>query len=200
MFSLNEFALSSESSDKNEEDIFLLKRIGAGDENALSSLYDKYSQLLYSLTLRILRSVDDSEDILHNIFLEMWNKPEAYKPTKGSFYAWFIALTRNHALARKQSMGVQKQHHPGEINQISLHTGFGHKEFSVTPLVKEKRDLILSTMKQLSKEEQQALVLAYYEGYSQLEIAGMIKLPADVIKFRIDDSLTTISSHIRGKM
>ena len=199
MSPLNEFALTSETPALNEEDLAFLKRIRDGDEAALSSLYDKYSHLLYSLSMRILRSVDDAEDILHDVFLELWNKSDTYQSTKGSFYAWLIALTRNRALARKRSMGIQKQHHPDDINKISLHTEFGHKELSVTPLVNEKRNLISGTMKQLSKEERQALALAYYEGYSQSEIAEMVKLPVDVIKFRIDDALTTISSVCRRR-
>jgi RNA polymerase sigma-70 factor (ECF subfamily) len=195
----DEFNLASESSNQNDEDITLLKGIISRDEHSFSSLYDKYAQLLYTLAMRIIRSVDDSEDIIHDVFIEIWNKPNAYQPTMGSFYSWIVGLTRSMSLARRHSKGIQKQHHLTAISTISFHTEILNNDSSATRLIDEKRILLSKTLTLLNDEEKQALVLAYYEGYKQSEIAVLLKLPANVIKFRIDDALSTISSDMRAK-
>jgi len=196
----NEFASSTESSDRNEEDIVLLKRISDGDEFALSSLYDKYSQILYSLTMRILKSVNDAENIIHDIFLELWNKPNDYQSNKGNFFAWLIIMTRNRALTRKRSRGMHKQSHTAELNSLAFHTETHHAGASLSPLIDEYRDSVLGAINKLNGEEQQVLILAYYEGYSQSEIARIVNLPVDVIKFRIDDALRTVSSQLQRRL
>ncbi len=195
----NELAPPAESSGRNEEDIVLLKRIGDRDELALTSLYDKYSQILYSLTMRILKSVDDAEGIIHDIFLEVWNKPNDYQSNKGSFFSWLMNLTRNRALTRKRSRSIHKQSHTVELNSFSLHTETHHAGASSSPLIDEYRDTVLGAINKLNGEEQQVLILAYYEGYSQSEIGRIVNLTVDVIKFRIDDALRTISSQLQRR-
>jgi RNA polymerase sigma-70 factor (ECF subfamily) len=195
----NELAPPAESSGRNEEDILLLKRIGDRDELALTSLYDKYSKILYSLTMRILKSVDDAEGIIHDIFLEVWNKPNDYQSNKGSFFSWLMNMTRNRSLTRKRSRSMHKQSHMAELNSLSFHTETHHGGASSSSLIDEYRDSVLGAINKLNGEEQQVLILAYYEGYSQSEIGRIVNLPIDVIKFRIDDALRTISSQLQRR-
>src|SRR5437867_4221607 len=78
---------------RNEEDVDLLRRIVMGEESAMSELYDRYSGLLYTFGMRILRSERDVSDLLQEVFLQTWNKANAYEKGKGTVYTWLVTMT-----------------------------------------------------------------------------------------------------------
>src|SRR5690242_10143177 len=94
---------------RDAEDAALLKRISAGEEAALGDLYDRYGRILYGYVMKMLRSVEESQDIIQDVFLRVWNKAETYDAGKGSVYAWLVGMTRNRTIDRIRSKGFKRQ-------------------------------------------------------------------------------------------
>src|SRR5437016_1852780 len=92
-------------SQRDGEDAALLKRIAQGEEAALSELYNRYAQLLYSFGMRVLRTSGETEDLVQDVFLQAWNKAHTYETVKGSVYTWLVTMTRNRAIDRLRSKG-----------------------------------------------------------------------------------------------
>lgn len=185
---------------RNEKDIALLERIRNGDEVALSDMYDKYAQLFYSMVMRISRSVEDAEEIIHDIFVEIWNKPDQYKNSKTSFLAQIIEKIHRWAIARKREKGFSMHADQSDVHSTSLFTVSAPKTLSKGPIVNENRDTVIDVLRQLNIEEQQTVALVYYGGYKLSEIAETTKLPVDIVKFRLIDAVTTIKSSISEKI
>ena len=78
-----------------EEDAVLLARVQRGEEPAMASLFDRYSKLVYSVALRVLRDPAAAEDVLQEIFLQVWRSPEGFRATRGSLGGWLAVVARN---------------------------------------------------------------------------------------------------------
>jgi RNA polymerase sigma-70 factor (ECF subfamily) len=185
---------------RNEEDIALLERMRNCDETALSDMYDKYAQICYSTVMHMLRSVEDAEEIIHDIFLEIWNKPDRYKNNHTSFLAQILEKIHKWAIAKKRERGFPKHIDLNDVHSTSLFTLSTSRALSKVPIVNENRNAVINVLQQLNLEEQQTLTLAYYGGYKLSEIAETTRLPIDIIKFRLIDAVATIKSSISEKI
>src|SRR5437867_4189209 len=86
-----------------EEDVTILQRIVKGEESALADLYDRYGRILYTLGMRMLRSTSEAEDVVQDVFLQVWGKADYYQRSKGSVYTWLVTMMRNRAIDRMRS-------------------------------------------------------------------------------------------------
>src|SRR3974390_1179294 len=82
------------------DDLRLVARLRAGDQQALSVLYDRYSSVVYGVALRILQDTGTAEDLLQDIFLQLWRKPDAFDSSRGSLGAWLAVIARNRSIDR----------------------------------------------------------------------------------------------------
>src|SRR5215471_5496932 len=82
------------------DDMRLVARIRAGDQTALSELYDRYSGVVYGVALRILQDTGAAEDLLQDIFLQLWRRPDAFDSSRGSLTAWLAVIARHRAIDR----------------------------------------------------------------------------------------------------
>src|ERR1700760_4056151 len=81
-----------------EDDSVLLERVRRGDEGAMAALYDRYSKIVYSVSLRVLRDVPAAEDVLQEIFMQVWRNPGSFLETKGSLGGWLAVVARNRSI------------------------------------------------------------------------------------------------------
>jgi RNA polymerase sigma-70 factor (ECF subfamily) len=77
------------------DDNLLLSRIQRGDESAMATLFDRYSAVIYSVALRVLRDPAAAEDVLQDIFMQIWRKPDSFVPSRGSLTGWLAVVARN---------------------------------------------------------------------------------------------------------
>ncbi|HEX9829483.1 MAG TPA: sigma factor, partial [Bacteroidota bacterium] len=98
-----------EQTERNKQDLDLLSRIQRRDERALAALYDRYASLLYTMAVRIVSMSEEAEDILQEVFVQIWSKSNLYAKERGSVYSWIAALCRNKAIDRVRSKRY-KQH------------------------------------------------------------------------------------------
>jgi len=174
----------------HEDDGSVVARIARGEDSALSTLYDRYAVLMYTLGMRILRSVQDSEDLVQEVFTQVWTKAGSYQPERGSVYTWLVTMMRKRTLERLRTRGFRAAAQQLDLANPALYPGSGERG--------GHESIVTGALKQLDLDQQHVLSLAYYEGFSQSEIAGRLNIPVGAVKSRIRAALEKIRSKLKG--
>ena len=163
----------------------LLQRIAHGDESALVELYGRYARLLFAILLRVVKNRETAEDLLQELFLQIWSNASSFNASKGNAYSWLVTMARNRAIDRTRSKSFRSsRQETGDLDlDLMLH------ESGLTPLdalvAAELADLVRNALTRLTPEQREAIELAYYEGYSQSEIAERLNIPLGTAKTRM---------------
>lgn len=162
----------------------LLERIAQHDQAALSELYDRYARVLYALAFKILGSVEEAEEVVLDVFSQVWRTAERYDATRGRVDSWLFMLTRSRALDRLRALQRLTR---GVV--ASVDTQLLQSPLLCNPeedlLILERRAQVLVALGQLPQEQRQVLELAYYKGLTHVEIAVQTGKPLGTIKTRI---------------
>ena len=151
----------------------LVRRLSAGDHQALGEFYDRYAGLVNALALRILRDAADAEDVVQEVFVQVWRQASRFDPSRGAPEAWLCTVARTRALDRLRRR-VTRREEPSESAPVS----------TVAPKTEEGM-AVRKALEGLSADQRRALELAYYEGLTQSEIAKRLGEPLGTIKTRI---------------
>jgi RNA polymerase sigma-70 factor (ECF subfamily) len=163
------------------DDMRLVARIRAGDQSALSELYDRYSSVVYGVALRILQDTGAAEDLLQDIFLQLWRKPEAFDSSRGSLGGWLAVI------ARQRSIDKLRQRKPeSDIEDCVIASGTDLRDEIERSLVIDKVRVVMNEM---SPDQRTAMEMAYFEGLTHTEIAEKTGEPLGTIKTRIRSGL-----------
>jgi RNA polymerase sigma-70 factor (ECF subfamily) len=155
----------------------LLERLANGDKSALGALYDSHAGLVNGLALRILGDVAEAEDVVQEVFLQVWRQVERYEPGRGSPEAWLVTIARTRALDRLRRRAVRRE----EAEQAAP-----------APSLRPRPEEVLAVRKALlalSADQRRAVELAYYGGLTQAEIAEALGEPLGTIKTRIRSAM-----------
>jgi RNA polymerase sigma factor (sigma-70 family) len=155
----------------------LLRRIGERDEDALSALYDRYADRVYSFALHTLQNPALAEEVTQDTFLKIWYRPDVWDPTRGKFSSWLLTVTRYTAidLLRKE------QRRPTQIS-VPLETlPDGHAD----EIWQSDDEEIRSLIGQLPVEQAQAIEYTFFRGMTHSEIALALQLPLGTVKTRL---------------
>lgn len=167
-------------------DADLLALVGKGDRRAFGRLYDLSAPLLFTLLVRILNDREEAEDLLQEIYAEVWRKSARYDEQRGSPMAWLVTLTRSRAIDRLRARASRGHGLTDSLEEAPIVEMQGHDP---TPFDQhadaEIRTLVMKALVDLPSAQRQALELAYYEGLSHSEIAVRLKEPVGTIKTRI---------------
>lgn len=151
----------------------LIRQIATGDAEALASFYDLYAGLVNGLALRILRDVADAEDVVQEVFVQVWRQAGRFDPSRGSSAAWVCTMARTRALDRLRRRTSRREDGPEEAPPPT----------AVPPT--EDALAVRKALDALSSDQRRALELAYYEGLTQTEIAERLAQPLGTVKTRI---------------
>ena len=166
------------------DDTELLQQVQRGDEQALASLFDRYSRVVYSVSLRVLRDPASAEDVLQEVFLQIWRSPEAFLSTRGSLSGWLAVVARN------RSIDVLRRRRPSEVvDEIMLPSTFDLAEDSERTLMVERARVLMG---QMPVEQRRALEMAFFDGLTHAEIAEMTGVPLGTVKTRIRSALKAL--------
>jgi len=171
--------------DDVELEIALLKRTGEGDRHSFEQLYDRYSGILFSTAYRILNDQSGAEDVLQDVFIQIWEKAPLYDRSRGKPLTWAVTMTRNKAIDRLRSVNRRSRLQGEMERQVSIFDDFSDRSSLDEVESAENSQLIRQGVRQLSKEQRQAIELAFFSGMSQSEIAEAIGEPIGTIKARI---------------
>ncbi|MBM4242909.1 MAG: sigma-70 family RNA polymerase sigma factor [Deltaproteobacteria bacterium] len=161
----------------------LVVRCARGDQAALAHLYDMTAAHVNGLALRILGDRDTAEEITGDVFLQAWRSAASYDPSRGSPIAWLLTITRSRAIDRLRATATERrQTAPLDLGLKAPAPGPGPEEAS--SLVQRSR-FVRAAMGRLSREQREAIELAFFADQSHNEIADVLGIPLGTIKTRI---------------
>lgn len=171
--------------DARETDWSLLERVTRKDEAALSELYDRYSGLVYSEVKRILHDTGAAEEILQDLFYQVWRTAERFDASRGSFAGWVLVAARNRALSKLRRKSGKSEEL--EDNKVDLKVNL--ESSTQQSLLLQK---VRAVMGSLPEGQREAMEFAYFEGMSHTEIAEKTGQPLGTVKTRIRTAMDTL--------
>jgi RNA polymerase sigma-70 factor, ECF subfamily len=185
------------SSPTAAEDQVAVERMARGEHDGLAELYDRHGRLVYSLALRIVRDGGDAEDIVQEVFSQVWRQSARFDVTRGNVAAWLVTLTRTRAidLLRRRRVradvsvpanpGDRADQAPGQDVQVEWQSRAGQ--------VKRALDA-------LPPLQRMAVELAFYDGLTHAEIAEQLEVPLGTVKTRVRQGLLKLRESLAGAM
>jgi RNA polymerase sigma-70 factor (ECF subfamily) len=172
------------------KDELLLERVRANDQKAMTDIFDRYGSLVYSVSLRVLKDPGQAEDVMQEIFFQLWKNPNTFVQGRGSLGAWLAVVARNRAIdflrRRKPTDSVDEVVLVSKTNISS--------EIERNIMVEKIREL----MKSLPSEQQKSVELAFFEGLSHAEVAAKTGDPLGTVKTRIRLALISLRKAIQA--
>ncbi len=166
------------------DDASLLSLVERGDEGAMASLFDRYSKVVYSVALRVLRDPASAEDVLQEIFMQIWRAPQSFIATRGSLGGWLAVVSRN------RSIDALRRRRPTDpVDEIVLASPYNlADEAERNSMIEKARSVIVL----LPAEQRKTLEMAFFDGLTHSEIAEMTGDPLGTVKTRIRSALLSL--------
>jgi len=176
--------LSRAASNVVSPDAMLVSAIRSGDEQAMVQLYERYSSIVYSVALRVLGETGAAEDILQEVFMQLWRSADVFDAARGSLPGWLAVITRNRAID-----SLRKRRPEADITDVivSIEPDFVGAAESSRALEK-----IRGTLGSMPPPQRAALEMAFFDGLTHTEIAEKTGEPLGTIKTRIRAGLLTL--------
>lgn len=167
----------------------------AGDESALSTIYDRYSAVLFSMLIRILGDRGAAEEVLQDMFLQLWRNAGQFDSSRGSLPAWLMVIGRNRAISRLRGRRDREllEEKDGDFTNIFASTQNIEDEAARADLAR----VLQAALTRLPAEQRQAVELAYFEGMTQSEIAAKTGSPLGTVKTRIRTAMQSLKLILR---
>jgi RNA polymerase sigma factor (sigma-70 family) len=162
------------------------------DRQAFGYLYDHYSAALYTIIRQILRDPDRSDDVLQEVFTNIWRKIETYDPEKGRIFTWMLNIARNASIDTLRSKDFRQARQNQELSET---VDFRMESRAVQPNFDHIG--LRKALEGLRPEYREVIELAYYKGYTHEEIADSAKIPLGTVKTRIRSALIQLRAHLR---
>ena len=167
------------------DDERLISLIAQSQEKALAQLFEHYSRLVFGLALMIVRDSATAEDITLDVCMRVWQKAGSYDPAQAKVSTWLTSITRNHAIDVLHSQAVKKDKCTLGLDQLISLATLPEDDPQETVELSLRREWIYAALAQLPTNQQQAIILAYFGGYTQRQIAEMLEQPIGTIKTRL---------------
>jgi RNA polymerase sigma-70 factor (ECF subfamily) len=181
--------MSGAQRDPKEEEA-LLDRVRARDHQAMTDLFDRYGSMVYSVALRVLKDPAQAEDVMQDVFFNVWENPRAFIAGRGSLGAWLLVVARNRAID-----ALRRRRPSDPVDEVVLPAKTNLASEAERNTMMEKVRVILSG---LPSEQQRSLQLAFFEGLSHAEIAAKTGDPLGTVKTRIRSALISVRKAIEA--
>jgi RNA polymerase sigma-70 factor (ECF subfamily) len=160
----------------------LLEQIAGGDGEAFRRFYDRYASLVFTFAIRLLGSRSDAEDLLQEVFLQVWRQAQSYSPERGSPEAWLITMTRSRGIdklrsTRRRDMSPLSPDEPARLE--------GGMRAEPPTQATEAKLTLEGVLTKLPEAQRTVLELAYFDGLTQSEIAARLREPLGTVKTRM---------------
>ncbi|SFO32604.1 RNA polymerase sigma-70 factor, ECF subfamily [Paenimyroides ummariense] len=153
------------------------------NETAFNYLYDHYSGALYGVVLRIVSSKEYTEEVIQDVFVKIWNGITQYDESKGRLYTWMINIARNTAIDYLKSKSFQNQLKNQSVSDF-VYTIKEESQINESDFIGFSK-----VLDKLETDKRQLIVLAYYQGYTQVEISEKLKIPIGTVKTKMRSAL-----------
>jgi RNA polymerase sigma-70 factor (ECF subfamily) len=171
-----------------ESDEVLVRRAAQGDTVALGVLYDRFAPIVLTIAARVLSPISEAEDLMQDVFLELWREAPRYDPNRGSVRGWILTKTRSRALDRRlQGARRRRSIDPGPVDD----------HYVTDERIGAERRALREAFEQLPAAQRTVLELVYAEGMSTHEVAEQIGTPVGTVKSRIAYGLARLRERLR---
>ena len=171
-------------------DSALVERMMAGDESALAALYDRYGGMLFAMLVRILRDTSAAEEVLQDLFLQLWRGASRFDASRGSLPAWLLVIGRNRAISRLR--GREHREVLEDPENFSFDTVPSSGDLEDEAWRAQLMERLSGAMATLPPEQREAVELAYSEGMTQTEIAARTGCPLGTVKSRVRAAMQSL--------
>jgi RNA polymerase sigma-70 factor (ECF subfamily) len=178
----------------------MIARIGRGDQNAFSALYDRLSGPLYSLAAKMLGDATEAQDTLQDVFFQIWSRAGTYDPEQSSVFSWTVLLTRSRAIDRLRARGrrlrvvaasTEDEDQPGRVAHAST-----TESAADTAEKSDEAARVRYVLNNLPSEQREAIEMAFFEHLSHHEIAARLGQPLGTVKARIRRGLLKLRQRL----
>lgn len=176
---------------RESEDAVLLERLQSGDQQAMAALFDRYSGIVYSVALRVLKDPAQAEDVMQDIFIQIWKKSSAFVSGRGSLGAWLAVVARNRAID-----SLRRRRPTDSVDDVVLAASTDLAAESERNVLMEQVRLHLH---QLPPEQQKSVEMAYFEGLSHSEISEKTGDALGTVKTRIRLALISLRKAMQAR-
>ena len=189
--------LTPEAEASLKEDLMLLQRIAQKDSASFQALYRKYSGLIFTAIANVLNDHHDAEDVMQEVLVQLWNKAHLYEPRKGKPLTWITTMARNRAIDRIRSK--QRRSRLNDDFESENKTDQFEFEDSSADIceVNERSRIVRSAVSKLTPDQKEAVVLAYFSGLTQAEVAERLNEPLGTVKARIRRGVNRLETLVR---
>jgi len=167
-----------------EDDAPLLALVQSGDEHAMASLFDRYSKVVYSVAVRVLRDPAAAEDVLQEVFMQIWRNPDSFSAARGSLGGWLAVVSRNRSID-----ALRRKRPTDSVDDVVLASSYNLAEEAERNSLME---LARGAIVKLPTAQRKTLEMAFFDGLTHSEIAEITGDPLGTVKTRIRSALLTL--------
>ena len=178
-----------------DNDVELLKAIAARDEAALAQLYDRYRVILFGLLMRILNNREEAEDVLQEVFLQVWRKAADFDESRGRPFTWLVTLGRSRGIDRLRTLAARDRVAEAGAREPSEEIS----DAATDAFKSEQRGLVSDALAKLPDEQKRPIILAYFDGLTQSEIATSLGAPLGTVKTRMRMGMIRLRELLAGQ-
>jgi RNA polymerase sigma-70 factor, ECF subfamily len=181
--------------DDLSSDAALVQQLLRRDVRAFEQLYDRHSRIVYGLVLRILQQASTAEEVVQDIFLQLWRNASQYQSNRGPFLPWLLTLARNRALDNLRLKSERQRRREEQTEQLPQMAQVPDYERALDE--RRRAEVVRSLMGSLSAQQRRAIEMAYFEGLSHSEIAAVLQEPLGTVKSWIRTGLIRLKEGLQ---
>ncbi|TMA97574.1 MAG: sigma-70 family RNA polymerase sigma factor [Deltaproteobacteria bacterium] len=185
------------SADSQNSPVYLIRQTANQDREAFSQLYDHFSSLVYTLAMRMLRMSSDAEDLLQEVFVQVWHQANRYSEERGSPEAWIVNIARSRAIDKLRSIRRMERSFVLTDDPAKAESSDNVESSAAES---ETKLTMNSALANLPEAQRKVLVLAYFDGLSQSEIADRLKEPLGTVKTRMRSGIQRLRDLLETKV
>ena len=181
------------------EDVQRLARTARGDGAALAALYDRHARGVYSIAVRVVRDEADAEDVVQEVFAQVWRQAARYDPARGSVAAWLLTMARTRAIDRLRTrMARPDQGSSAWSDDVWADRATPSIDPADALTAERDAERVREALRELPLTQRLAIELAYFEGLTQSQIAERLEQPLGTVKTRIRLGLLKLRDALSG--
>lgn len=182
---------------EDQRDVDLHRRLAMGEGEAFEELYRRYAAAAFGLAFRVTGQELLAQEVVHDAFMALWKAPQAYDPARGAFRSFFLSLVHHRAVdtvRREQRLRNRAERmNPEALQDEDVAEGVVQEAWLV-----DRRSRVVRALGTLPEEQREVLELAYFHGYTQVQIAEAMSLPLGTVKTRTLAALRKLRRMLSG--
>jgi RNA polymerase sigma-70 factor, ECF subfamily len=175
-----------------EIDADLIRAIAGGSSDALARLYDRHSAVVYGLARRIVSRLEDAEEVVQDVFSQVWRDAARYERGRATVAGWLVMLTRTRAIDRVRARRSRPDVEAGVAPEAAPPVVSAERDPEQATIASDDARQVTRALTTLPPEQRALVEMAYYQGLTHSEIARTTGVPLGTVKTRLRTAMTTM--------